>query len=176
MTGSKTLYRSRDEQMVGGVCAGIADYFEIDPTIVRLVVVLLVLVSNGAIIVAYIVLWAVVPEEPLESMQGGRIVMPEETGSAPSNRPGPDSSPPPLPPGATPPASAPGPTAAPLPRTTPPPVPGRPGRGSVWLGVALIFVGVVLLVQMLVPALSLWQFWPVVIIVAGLLIIFRRGR
>ena len=172
MTGSKTLYRSRDEQMVGGVCAGIADYFEIDPTIVRLVVVLLVLVSNGAIIVAYIVLWAVVPEEPLESVQGGRIVMPEETGSTPSSRPGPDSPPPPAPP----PVSTPGPAADPLLRTTPHPVPGRSGRGSVWLGVALIFVGIVLLVQMLVPALSLWQFWPVIIIVAGLLIIFRRGR
>ena len=175
MTGEKTLYRSRDDEMIGGVCAGIAEYFELDPTVIRLLAVLLLLVGNAAVLIAYVVLWVVVPEEPANAHEGG-VIMTQDAGRGTSSQPGPDSPPPPPPPGVThvPPA---GPTGgAPLPQTTPPPVPGRPGRGPVWLGVGLIFVGVVLLAQMFIPQISLWQFWPVIIIVAGLIVVFRRGR
>lgn len=173
MTESKTLYRSRDDQMIGGVCAGIADHVGLDPTIVRLIAVFLLLVGNAAVLIVYIVLWAVVPERPATAPEGV-TAMSENQGTTPADRPGPDSPPPPPPPGmssAQPPAAQ-----TPLPQTTPPPVPVRSGTGPVWFGVALIFVGAVLLLQVFVPWLSLWQFWPVVIIVAGVLIIFRRGR
>ncbi|WP_369018261.1 PspC domain-containing protein [Thermatribacter velox] len=62
----KRLYRSRREKMIGGVCAGIAQYFDIDPTIVRLLAVALLL-AGGTAIVAYIIAWIVVPEEPENS-------------------------------------------------------------------------------------------------------------
>jgi phage shock protein C len=59
----KRLYRSRTDRMVGGVCAGVAEYFDIDPTIVRLLFVLLTLTpANGLLI--YIVLLLVMPLEP----------------------------------------------------------------------------------------------------------------
>ena len=52
--------------MVAGVLAGIADYFNIDPTIVRILYVILSIASIGFPgIVAYLIMWAVIPEEKI---------------------------------------------------------------------------------------------------------------
>ncbi len=59
----KRLYRSTDDKMIAGVCGGIAEYFDIDPVIVRLVFVAL-LVGAGSGFLAYLVLYVVVPEAP----------------------------------------------------------------------------------------------------------------
>lgn len=59
----KRLYRSRDNRMISGVCAGLAEYLDIDPTIVRLLFVL-GLVVGGATFWAYLVMMLIVPEEP----------------------------------------------------------------------------------------------------------------
>lgn len=59
----KKLYKSRNEKMISGVCAGIANYFDLDPTIIRLIWVLVVLVG-GTGILAYIICAIVIPEEP----------------------------------------------------------------------------------------------------------------
>ncbi|HWQ45437.1 MAG TPA: PspC domain-containing protein [Longilinea sp.] len=65
MTETKRLYRSRNERMLGGVCGGLAEYLAIDPTIVRLLFVLLVFpLTFGTIIIVYLILLIVVPEEP----------------------------------------------------------------------------------------------------------------
>lgn len=58
----KRLYRSVDDRMIGGVCAGIADFFDIDPTIVRLVFVLGFFASVSGLFWAYIIMMLVVPE------------------------------------------------------------------------------------------------------------------
>jgi phage shock protein C len=58
----RRLYRSRDDRMISGVCAGLAEYIDIDPTIVRLLFVL-GLVAGGATFWAYIIMMLVVPEE-----------------------------------------------------------------------------------------------------------------
>lgn len=60
---SKKLCRSRKDYMIAGVCGGIAEYFEIDPTLVRLLAVLVVLLG-GAGVVAYIIAWIVIPKNP----------------------------------------------------------------------------------------------------------------
>ncbi|WP_438318030.1 PspC domain-containing protein [Candidatus Caldatribacterium sp. SIUC1] len=59
----KRLYRSRRDRILGGVCGGIAEYFGLDPSLVRIVAVLLILVGGGAIL-AYIIAWILIPEEP----------------------------------------------------------------------------------------------------------------
>ena len=59
---NKKLYRSVEDRMVGGVCAGIADFFDIDPTIVRLVFVLGFFASISGLFWAYIIMMIVVPE------------------------------------------------------------------------------------------------------------------
>ncbi|HEX73956.1 MAG TPA: PspC domain-containing protein [Dehalococcoidia bacterium] len=68
----KRLYRSRSDKMVSGVCGGLAKYFNIDPTIVRIIAVLLIF-ANGLGILAYIVLAIVVP------LEGSKVTVPKET-------------------------------------------------------------------------------------------------
>lgn len=58
----KKLFRSVEDRMIGGVCAGIADYFDIDATIVRLVFVLGFFASVSGLFWAYIIMMIVVPE------------------------------------------------------------------------------------------------------------------
>ena len=58
---SKKLYRSRKDRKISGVCAGIAEYFDIDPTIVRLGWIMAVFCLGGGI-VAYIIAALVMPE------------------------------------------------------------------------------------------------------------------
>jgi phage shock protein C len=58
----KRLYRSRSDRMITGVCGGLAEYFDIDPTIVRLIAVLLVFL-NGVGILAYLIMAIIVPVE-----------------------------------------------------------------------------------------------------------------
>lgn len=60
-TGPKRLYLVREGEMIGGVCNGLAAYFNVDPTIVRLVFVLLLFLSGGLVAIAYLVLMFVVP-------------------------------------------------------------------------------------------------------------------
>lgn len=59
------LYRSRDSRILAGVCGGLAKYFNLDPTVVRLLWVLFSLASLGLALLVYIIMILVVPEEPL---------------------------------------------------------------------------------------------------------------
>lgn len=70
-TLKKKLFRDPKNMMLGGVCSGLAWYFNIDPTIVRLLCVLLAFLSLTTFGIAYIILWIIVPEArtPLERMQ-----------------------------------------------------------------------------------------------------------
>ncbi len=60
--GTKRLYRLRDGRVVAGVCAGLAAYFRVDPTLVRLAFALLT-VFGGAGVLLYLCAWVVMPEE-----------------------------------------------------------------------------------------------------------------
>jgi phage shock protein C len=60
----KKLCRSRTDEKIAGVCGGLADYLDVDSTLVRLVWVLLVLFAGWGVI-AYIIAWIVMPEKPL---------------------------------------------------------------------------------------------------------------
>ena len=59
----KRLYRSRSDRMIGGVCGGLAQYLDTDPTIIRLSLALSILLG-GAGILAYLIMWIIIPEEP----------------------------------------------------------------------------------------------------------------
>jgi phage shock protein C len=62
---SRKLYRNRTNRMIFGVCAGLAEFFGIDPTVVRLVFVAGALLGFGSFILIYLVMFFVVPEEPV---------------------------------------------------------------------------------------------------------------
>ena len=62
MAKNKKLFRSTKNKMVAGVCGGIGEYFNVDPTVIRLMWVIFTLISMGAGIIAYIIAWIIVPE------------------------------------------------------------------------------------------------------------------
>jgi phage shock protein C len=62
---SRKLYRSRGNRMIAGVCSGLGDFFGIDPTVIRLIFVAGTLLGFGSFILIYLVLFIVVPEEPV---------------------------------------------------------------------------------------------------------------
>lgn len=59
---SKRLTRRRDDRMIAGVSAGVADYLGIDPTLVRLLVVVATIFTGGTAALAYIAAWILMPE------------------------------------------------------------------------------------------------------------------
>ena len=60
----KRLYRSRTDRKIGGVCGGIAQYFNVDPTFIRIIWVVLIL-GAGVGLLAYLICWVVIPMEPV---------------------------------------------------------------------------------------------------------------
>ncbi len=73
---TKRLYRSRHNKIIAGICGGIAEYFDIDPVIVRLLMVLLFIYGVGLII--YILGWIMIPQEPAELTQEDVIDIDDE--------------------------------------------------------------------------------------------------
>jgi len=63
-TPKRRLYRSRKEKVIAGVCGGLANYFDMDPTWMRLIFVLFFLLGGSAFIL-YMIMWLVVPIEPI---------------------------------------------------------------------------------------------------------------
>jgi phage shock protein PspC (stress-responsive transcriptional regulator) len=61
-SGTKRLYRIRDGRVFAGVCVGLAAYFGVDPTLVRLVFALLT-IFGGVGILLYLCAWVVIPDE-----------------------------------------------------------------------------------------------------------------
>ncbi len=64
MENGKRLYRSNRDRMVCGVCGGIAEYFAVDPTIVRLVWAIVTLFGIVPGLIAYIVAAIIIPQNP----------------------------------------------------------------------------------------------------------------
>ncbi len=63
---NKKIYRKTDDCIIAGVCAGLADYFEIDETLVRVIFVLL-FIGGGSGLLIYLILWLVIPKEGKEN-------------------------------------------------------------------------------------------------------------
>ena len=61
--GPKKLLRSTENKMICGVCGGISEYFNMDPTLIRLLWVLLSLGSCGTGLLAYIIAAVIIPED-----------------------------------------------------------------------------------------------------------------
>ena len=59
----KKLYRSRTNYMIAGICGGLGEYLEVDPTIVRLFVALSVLLAGTGFLL-YILAWIIIPRQP----------------------------------------------------------------------------------------------------------------
>ncbi len=64
MTSVKRLYRSSDNRVFAGICGGLGEYFDVDPTVVRVVYVLLSLLTAFMGVLLYIILLFVIPDRP----------------------------------------------------------------------------------------------------------------
>ncbi|MDP3804427.1 MAG: PspC domain-containing protein [Candidatus Omnitrophota bacterium] len=60
----KKLYLSDTDRKIGGVCGGLGEYFDKDPTLIRILFIILALLSFGLGVIAYILIWIIVPKRP----------------------------------------------------------------------------------------------------------------
>ena len=137
------LYRSRDERLFLGVAGGLAEWFDVDPSIVRLAFVLFSL-AGGAGVVVYIAMAIFVPERPAG--------VPIRPGVALTGEPPPESS------------------AGARPRRR------DDGRGALVFGVLLVAVGAWFLLRRAIPGLDLDNWWPVLLIGIGLVLLLGAAR
>ncbi|MGE5586908.1 MAG: PspC domain-containing protein [Clostridia bacterium] len=164
---ARRLYRSKSECMIGGVAGGIAEYFDIDPTIVRILWVLLAL-ADGVGVLAYLIAWIVIPANPytepserFEKTEGIRREVIDKAKEVEARLKG----------GAPPAASQP---AAPQAAEGASTGAGRPRRddsaGRI-IGLILVCAGGLLLVRNFCPWFDLGALWPVVLVAAGIVLL-----
>jgi len=145
----KKLYRSRRDKILGGVCGGLGDYLEFDPVLVRVLFVAATFIT-GVGLVAYILLWIIVPFEPI-----GPIITPEPANStaqqgAYSQQQG-------------------------APMYTHQTVSQRNRSGSIF-GLILVIVGCIFLADNFLPFFHFWHFWPVIFIAIGAGLLLKAPR
>ncbi|HET6812804.1 MAG TPA: PspC domain-containing protein [Actinomycetota bacterium] len=63
MNATRKLYRSKTNRQVAGVCGGLAEYFNLDATLIRILFVVLA-VLGGSGLVIYVAMWIIVPKQP----------------------------------------------------------------------------------------------------------------
>jgi len=145
------LSRSKRDQILGGVCGGLSDYFDVDPNLIRLIFIVLAVIG-GAGIWIYLLLWLFLPlegqpREPSQSIRSGAdeiVNRVRQLGhDARSSR-------------------------------------SRRGRTPVLLGAALILLGAVLLLKNLGIWWTAWLrfdiWWPALVILAGVVMLFGLIR
>ncbi len=186
------LYRSRDDRMLAGVAGGLAHLMDADPSIVRIVWVLVTILSGGIALLVYIVMAVVVPEAPdgWDAAQTGRAATTASSGPVPAGGwVGPDGAIVPYA-GAVPPsggtaaaAGSTGPAAESWNAASPAAdgwnTPRRRGdgrRAGVVIGAVLILLGGAFLVREFMPAVDLTLVWPVVLIGFGVLLLILAVR
>ena len=198
---SDHLHRSRDDRMLAGVAGGLAEMWDADPSLVRIIWALLTIFTGGIALVVYIVMAIVVPEDDdydrySPQVPGGPVMYgPSDAaaGSAPASPA----------PGATvdPDTSVPL-TGTPAPAAAPPPSYWVPSPGSsradaraarrsarrearrrgdssapLVIGVLLVLIGAFFLARQWLPELDWDWFWPAMLVVLGvLLLVLALGR
>jgi phage shock protein C len=160
----KRLYRSRENTVIGGVCGGIAEYLDIDPTIVRLIWVFSAL-YGGIGIIAYLVCLIVIPENrsgaPADMHVRPQMPVPPEEQYDTSEHP----------------------DAKEQQGAVPPQDEGieqdagmHSGRNRLLAGSLLIGIGGLLLFKRWFYWVDLGRYWPVLLIIAGILVIINGTK
>jgi phage shock protein C len=193
---NERLYRSRDDRIIACVAGGLADQLNVDPSLVRILWVLLLFPTAGLALLLYIVMAFVVPEEPVSGFGpiGGpvssSVASPlagaggSDAGSAPTSTSG----------SATPAASGPGVASSPVAanedwrsvrnaerearRAERRARRGdhREGFGALLFGLILILVGGYYLVRAWIPAIDVDRTWPILLVVIGVVLLFGSIR
>ena len=146
MEKNKRLYRSAKSKVFGGVAGGIAEYFDIDPIIIRLLFVIIAFAGGGGAIV-YLILWVALPLEPITpftmNMGSGEPFDAGNTGEQSTT----DFS-----------------TGTPNPFN----IPVKPeNRNGLIGGIVLISLGMIFLANRFIPNINFHDLWPLVLVVIG---------
>ena len=185
---AERLYRSRDDRMLAGVAAGVAETLDADPSLVRIAWALLTIFTGGIAFVVYIVMAIVVPEAPAGSAAGPAPWAPggPAAGQAPYAAA-------PVAPAPAAPAPAAGPTTPEAPSAPSPTYwtserdarraarrarreAREPGRGGLVVGIVLIVLGGAFLVREFVPWFDWHVWWPLGLIALGVLLLVLALR
>ena len=178
---SDRLYRSRDDRMLAGVAGGLAEMWDADPALVRIVWALLVVLTGGIALVVYIVMAIVVPEgdDPYRSRYAAGAMPPppqtpySTTGTEPAADVPPTTTEPPL--GWVPPADARTARAEAREARRAARRADRaqrgPGVGPILIGSLLVLLGVYFLVREYVPTIDWDWFWPLVLVGLGVVVL-----
>lgn len=149
------LYRSRDDRMISGVAGGLAESWDADPSIVRIVWVILAFLTGGIAILVYIVMAIVVPED------SGRPMSSATAGVPPTADPGAGAT------GAPPMDRREARRSARAARRAS----RRDGSAGIVIGVLLIVVGALFLARQFLPSLDFDWFWPLVLVGLGVILL-----
>ncbi len=149
MTQNKKLYRTIHNKVIGGVAGGLAEYFDVDVVVFRLLFVLLVLFGGGGLL-AYIVMWIVIPPGPAPA---GYQTASAQTPPAPNQNTETGNN------------SSETPTSS---RTT---TTSNTTNTGLVAGILLILIGTLLLLNRVMPWVNFVNFWPVLLIITGFFII-----
>jgi phage shock protein PspC (stress-responsive transcriptional regulator) len=182
---NRRLYRSRTDSVIGGVAGGVAEYLDVDPSIVRIVWAVLAIVTGGIFLVLYVVMWIVVPEGtpgPAGPYQPGPGAVPgwtppEGTTAAPpadaSAMPAADDAAAPTSDDAQTASTS---SAAPAGGYAAPEHRRRGAGGGVIFGLVLVLLGAWFLIDEYVPGLDSDLLWPIALVVIGVALLFISMR
>jgi phage shock protein C len=178
MDTSKRLYRSSTSKMVAGVAGGLAEYFDIDPVIIRLVFIILAVAGGGSGIPIYIILWIALPLRPLapynfSSFYTGTPGATETNSNTSSDTPGNTSDP--AGEGNKPPTEGQN-TGW---QTVPPPPPFAMNKvnkenTNLIIGAALILFGTLFFVGRYIHYINFHNLWPLALVAAGAVLIYSN--
>lgn len=138
------LYRSTTNKTIGGVAGGIAEFFDIDPVIVRVIFILLMLFGGSGVLI-YLVLWIAVPERPFTSGMFSSMGAPDQP--AGQEKPASD------------------------PVTNNKPTSSQKLDGSLIGGVLLIGAGTLILAGRYIPRIDFGDLWPLLLVLVGIILI-----
>lgn len=146
----KRLYRSTKDRMIAGVCGGLAEYFEIDPVIIRVLFVVITL-GAGVGILGYIILWIVVPEAMIvikdSSSVGYENINQNEENNMNNNTN--------------------------FEMVNQEKFHKTNHSGRVFISIILILIGLLWFISNIVPGVDFGHLWPLTLVALGLLILIR---
>ena len=142
------LYRSRTNKVFAGVAGGLGDFFAIDPVIIRIIFTVLALMGGGGVLI-YILLWIFVPYKEEFSYNSSSQQNTQSSSQAPEpdmkdndfNKPQDNNE------------------------------YNKVSRRSLFGGIILITLGILFLIDRLIPQINFGELWPVILIVIGILIL-----
>ena len=147
---NKKLYRNQNESIFAGVCGGLADYFDIDVTLVRIIFVILA-IGGGSGVLLYLILWLVIPSEE------GRITNSEREENIKNF------------------TDSVGKKVKSVAKEIDKEVRVEKRQGN-FLGLILMFLGIILLIDKIIPMVIRWDYvWPIVLIVLGGYLFYGRS-